>query len=293
MYKRYNISNSGEGWTIKMKKLIGASVILCMLVSAMTLGAFAAPTMLWEFGEGTGIEDNMGMNSAPNAVMYEAKDFYHIFTATGGDPYVSIDMSADDVSKIAWVKARVLNKSFASAIELFGATDGRSLSGPECTHINITPNKNEWETVITYIPDANVETVNKYKAVDPLTETYWKGKVDWIRLDPMWSENPDGLDTGGDMAPGEEIYIDYIAFFATEEEAKAYMSPEEKAEAEAAAAAETEAAADTSAEPVAEEPADTPVEEVVAPQTADLISAAFAAAVFAAGVTYELIRKRK
>ncbi len=277
-----------------MKKLIGASVILCMLISAMTLGAFAAPTMLWDFGEGTGIEDYMGMNSAPNALTWEAKEFYHIFTANGGDPYVSIDMSADDVSQIVWVKARVLNKSYASAIELFGATDGRSLAGPECTHINITPNKNEWETVITYIPDANVETVNKYKAVAPLTETYWQGPVNWIRLDPMWSENPDGLDTGGDMAPDEEIYIDYIAFFATEEEAKAYMSPEEKAEADASAAAEAEAtAADTPAEPAAEAPADSPVEEVVAPQTADLISAVFAAAVFAAGVTYELLRKRK
>lgn len=277
----------------KMKKLIGAAVILCMLISAMTLGTFAAPTLLWDFGEGTGIEENMGGFSGPNALMYEAEDFYHIFTATGNDPYVSIDMSAPDVSQIVWVKARVLNKSYASAIELFGATDGRSLSGPECTHIDITPNKNEWETVITYIPDANVATVNAYKAVAPLTETFWSGKVDWIRLDPMWSENPDGLDTGGDMASGEEIYIDYIAFFATEEEARAYMSPQEQAEAEAAAPAE-EKPADTPAPAEEAVVEDTPASEpVVAPQTADLISAAFAACVFASGVTYELLRKRK
>ncbi|HHW24621.1 MAG TPA: hypothetical protein PK778_04880 [Bacillota bacterium] len=272
-----------------MKKLLSAIVFMCLFASLMATGAVAenpTPTLLWEFGADSDIEQYMGGHGI-NAVTWEAEDFYHIFTATGNDPYVSIDLSVPDVNQIWWVKARVLNKSYATAIELFASTNGRSLTGPECTHIDIKPNYDEWQTVITYIPDSNVATVNAYKNVAPLTETYWEGTVDWIRLDPMWRAGDDGSDSGGNMEPGQQIYIDYIAFFPTKEEAEAYVGS-----AEAAAAAEQAAdvpAAETEEVPAAEEPAETPP----APYTADLISLTFATVVFAAGVVYELTKKRK
>lgn len=205
-----------------------------MLAAVFAMSAYAAPTLLWEFGTDTGIEDNMGANSAAHELTYGAESFYHIFTATGGDPHVSMDFSADDVSQVFWVKARVLNKSYATAIELFGATDGRGLAGPECTHIDILPNSDVWQTVIVDIPASNIVTVNTYKAVDPLIETYWSGTLDWIRLDAMWSEGDDGADSGGSMVDGEQIYIDYIAFFATEADAIAYVGTEEQTAAPAA-----------------------------------------------------------
>ncbi|MHB1152309.1 MAG: hypothetical protein ACYCWE_12700 [Eubacteriales bacterium] len=277
-----------------MKNIIGLSVILCMLIAVFSMSAYAAPTMLWEFGEGTGIEDNMGANGV-NVLTYEAESFYHIFTATGNDPFVSVDLSADDVSQVFWVKARVLNKSYATAIELFGHTDGRGLAGPECTHINILPNHDEWQTVIIYIPTSNVETVNNYKAVDPLTETYWAGTLDWIRLDAMWSEGDDGSDSGGSMVDGEQIYIDYIAFFATEADAIAYVGAEEQkvidaAAAEAAAAAPAETAA---AEAEAEVIAPAVVEEApAAAQTSDITSIAVIALVLSFGTAYIISKKR-
>ncbi len=274
-----------------MKKIIGLTVILSMLAAILSMSAYAAPTMLWEFGEGTGIEDNMGANGV-NVLTYEAESFYHIFTATGNDPFVSVDYSADDVSQIFWVKARVLNKSYATAIELFGHTNGRGLAGPECTHINILPNSEEWQTVITYIPTANVETVNNYKAVDPLTETYWEGTVDWIRLDPMWSEGDDGSDSGGSMVDGEQIYIDYIAFFANEADAVAYMGAEEQAAA-APAEVPAEAAAEEAA---AEAPAvveEAPAEAApVAAQTSDIASIAVIAVVLSFGAAYISSKKK-
>ncbi len=281
-----------------MKKLFSVSIIICMLVSAMTFGVLAndpTPTLLWDFGEDSDIEQYMGNKAPANTLIWEAEDFYHIFTATGNDPYVSIDLSVPDVNQIWWVKARVLNKSSATAIELFASTNGRSLTGSECTHINIKPNHDEWQTAIIYIPDSNVETVNNYKSVAPLTETYWEGTVDWIRLDPMWKEGDDGSDSGGNMEYGEEIYIDYIAFFPTKEEAEAYMSPAEKAAA-GDVASEPEQSVE---EPAVEETADTATAEDVAedatpaPYTADLISLTFAAVVFASGVTYELTKNRK
>lgn len=273
-----------------MKKIVGLTVILCMLVAVLSMSAYAAPTMLWEFGTGTGIEDNMGSNSAANVLTYQAEDFYHIFTATGGDPFVSMDFTIDDVTKIFWVKARVLNKSYATAIELFASCDGKSLAGPECTHIDILPNSTEWQTVIVNIPASNIATVNTYKAVDPLTETYWAGAVDWIRLDPMWSEGDDGADSGGSMVDGQQIYIDYIAFFASEADAKAYVSPEEQKTADAAAAATPAAEAETAATS-----ADTAAATDVAPaaaQTSDIASIAVIAAVLAFGTAYIVSKKR-
>ncbi|MHB1152310.1 MAG: hypothetical protein ACYCWE_12705 [Eubacteriales bacterium] len=273
-----------------MKKIIGLSVILCMLVAVLAMSAYAAPSILWDFGVGTGIEDNMGVNSGANTLTYAAEDFYHIFTATGGDPSISVDLSADDVSQVLWVKARVLNKSYATAIELFGHTDGRGLMGSECTHIDILPNSDVWQTVITYIPDANVATVNAYKAVDPLTETYWTGTVDWIRLDPMWSEGDDGADSGGSMVDGEQIYIDYIAFFATEADAIAYVGTAETAAEVPAETAAAETAAAETAAPAAEE---VPAAEVpAAAQTSDIASIAVIAVVLALGTAYVVSKKR-
>ncbi|MBQ2546146.1 MAG: discoidin domain-containing protein, partial [Clostridia bacterium] len=154
----------------------------------------------------------------------DAGNEYYTFTASGADPYVSVDLSAPDVSDVVWVKARVKNDGPATAIELFGHTDGRGLTGSECTHINVGTD-GEWHTYIIYIPDENVTTVNAYK--DPqyaITEPYWAGTVDWIRLDPMWQEGDDGNDAGGSMNDGDQIMIDYVAFFSSEEAAKAFRA---------------------------------------------------------------------
>jgi hypothetical protein len=272
-----------------MKKILGIAVILSMLAALLSLGTYAAPSLLWDFGEGTGIEDNMGANSI-NALEYKAENFYHIFTAKGNDPFVSMDTSVSDVSQVLWVKARVLNKSYATAIELFAATNGRSLSGPECTHIDMLPNHDEWQTIIVDVAKSNVETVNTYKAVDPITELYWEGTVDWIRLDPMWSEGDDGSDSGGSMVDGEQLYIDYIAFFPTEAEAIAYMGTEEQRIADEAAAAAA-AAADAAA-PETAAPANDVSEAPAAAQTADIASVAVIAAVIALGSAYIVSRKR-
>ncbi|MBQ3706663.1 MAG: hypothetical protein II889_02035, partial [Clostridia bacterium] len=188
----------------------------------------AAPTILWDFNEDEAMSEDMGANSN-NGVSYwgekdDAGNDYYVFVAGGNDPYVSVDLDAEDVSDVVWCKARVKNPGPATAIELFGHTDGRGLTGSECTHINVASD-NEWHTYIIYIPDENVKTVNAYK--DPqyaITEPYWAGTVDWIRLDPMWQEGNDGSDAGGSMTSGDEIYIDYIAFFPTEDAAKAFRA---------------------------------------------------------------------
>jgi len=243
-----------------MKKIFGILLLTCLLVSAFSMNTFAAePNLLWDFGEGTGIEDSMG---GANSLEWAAEGDYHVFTTAGGDPYVPMNTPVDDVSQIVWAKARVKNPGPAQAIELFGATNGRGLAGPECTHIDVLQD-NEWHTYIIYIPTENVRTVNAYK--DPqhaITEPYWEGTVEFIRLDAMWQEGDDGADSGGSMNDGDQIMIDYIAFFSTEEDAKAFREEAPVVIEEIAAPAEEAPAAE--AAPVVVAPV------VTAPQTSDM-----------------------
>lgn len=268
-----------------MKKIISIAVVALLLVSVFSMTAYAAePNILWDFGEGSDIEDFMG---SPTTLDWYAEGDYHVFTASGNDPNVPINISADDVSQVVWAKARVKNPSPATAIELFGATNGRSLTGSECTHIDIQSNSNEWLTYIIYIPDENVKTVNAYK--DPqyaITEPYWEGTVEFIRLDPMWQEGDDGSDAGGNMASGDQIYIDYIAFFATEEDAKAFR--EEPAPVVAEEVVEVAASEDVA--PVTETvAAPAPVK---APQTSDMATIAIVFMLISAAAIV-VLKKRK
>ncbi|MBQ2277226.1 MAG: hypothetical protein II333_01535, partial [Clostridia bacterium] len=212
----------------------------------------AEPTILWDFNSDEALNDVM---SGANAVSYfgdtiDGVECYE-FLASGNDPYVSINIPADNVEDVVWAKARVKNPSYSTAIELFGATNGRSLAGSECTHIELKSEDDGWYTYIIYIPEENVKTVNAYK--DPqyaITEPYWAGTVEFIRLDPLWREGDDGSDAGGNMEGGESVYIDYIAFFPTKEDALAfrpeldnYAFPEQgPAAVEAPVAEETSAA---------------------------------------------------
>ena len=145
--------------------------------------------------------------------MDAAGNEYYTFTATGADPYVSIDLSTANASDVAWAKVRARNLSGADAIELFGHTGGKGLTGPECTHVDLEKDS-AWHTYIINVPQENVRTANAYKGAS-LTESCWKGKVDWIRLDPMWNESSESKN-------GDQIQIDYVAFFPTEEAAELF-----------------------------------------------------------------------
>ena len=209
----------------------GAAYTASGAAAAPATGTGSAPSLLWDFNSDETISADMGANSN-NAVSFwgekdDAGNDYYVFVAGGGDPYVSVDLSAEDVSDVLWAKARVKNPGPAQAIELFGHTNGRGLTGSECTHINVAQD-NEWHTYLVYIPDENIATVNAHK--DPqyaITEPYWEGTVDWIRLDPLWQVAPDGSDSGGSMESGDEIYIDYIAFFPTKEAAEAFRADQD------------------------------------------------------------------
>ena len=243
--------------------------------------AYGEPSILWNFDT---TEEISSVMSGASAVEYtsgsDGTTEYYEFTAKDNDPLVTMTTGLVNVEDAAWAKARVKNVSgVATAIELYGSTNGRGLSGPECTHIDISTDTEEWQTVIINVAEANVATANQYKGAT-LETTYWEGVINSIRLDPMWRPAEDGTDVGGNMSDGDKIWIDYIAFFPTQEEAEAYepaaaAAPVEEAPAETEAPveevpAETEAPAEVPAEteaPAAETVVETPA--ATAPQTFD------------------------
>ena len=60
----------------------------------------------------------------------------------------------------------------------------------------------QWHEYLVHLPTANRQTTGG-------SETGWDRNVDWIRLDPL-----------GDSKAGDQIDIDYVAFFSTREAAE-------------------------------------------------------------------------
>ncbi|MBO4787561.1 MAG: S-layer homology domain-containing protein [Lachnospiraceae bacterium] len=181
----------------------------------------AEPTMLWDFNSNEAMSASMGGKKA--RISYaggtDGTNDYYAFTATGSDPYVSIDnAAASSVDNIQWVKVRAKNLSGSDSIELFACINNNSnVSGNTCTHIDLEQDT-DWHEYIINIPAENVKTANTYKGAN-LKSTAWNGKINWIRLDPMENNSSDNA-----VGSGDQILIDYVAFFPDEDSAKAYRN---------------------------------------------------------------------
>ena len=173
------------------------------------------PALRWDFGADKRMDAKMGANSK-NAVSWTGEtdadgNDYYTFTATGGDPYVSIDTSAA-AADLQWAAVRARNLCGAKAIELYGRFDGSGPNAEHCVHIDLEQDS-EWHTYLVNIPEENIRAVNAYKGTT-ITRTAWTGRANWLRLDPMWKEGDGG------MQSGDQIQIDYIEFYPTKAEAE-------------------------------------------------------------------------
>ena len=150
---------------------------------------------------------------------------FYTFTASGPDPYVSIEIPGIDLNNLKWLKVRAKNVSGAKAMELYAPVEtdvfkeyrcSRTMyiTSQTCTHVDLIQDS-EWHTYLINIPQENVRTANAYKGAN-LTQSTWSGPASWLRLDPMWNSGD------GDVKIDDQIQIDYMAFFSDEEAAKAY-----------------------------------------------------------------------
>ena len=183
------------------------------------VGIEGAPELLWDFNADGAMSAVMGAGSLHNVSWAGEKDAegnsYYTFTATAADPYVSIDMPYDNASNLVWAAVRAKNLCNADAIELYGRFNDSGPASASCVHVDLE-HDTQWHTYLINVPEENVRTVNAFKG-ETITQTAWKGRVNWLRIDPIWYQN-------GTEISGDRIQIDYVAFFQTKEAAEIYLS---------------------------------------------------------------------
>ncbi|MBE6688677.1 MAG: S-layer homology domain-containing protein [Ruminococcaceae bacterium] len=164
------------------------------------------------------------------------KDNYAIVTSTNGpeekagntgDPNFSVNAGFDG-TRWQWMKIRLKNLSEATHFEMHFVSDATNgtLTGASCTHFPISSFDEEFVEYIVNVKDANLNSQSVNNNI--LEDTMWKGNIRQIRFDCMWKAEP-----SGQMPTGSQMYIDYIGFFRSEAEAKAF-TPDPSTEIEKA-----------------------------------------------------------
>ena len=157
------------------------------------------PSLLWDFNADNAMNSKMGVNWV-NQVSWggasSGSDSYYTFYVSGGDPYVSMETPIYNASDIRWVKVRARTSGSGNKLELFASCGGagRSIGN---TNVQLSlQNDGQWHEYVFAINNAN-----------------WRDNVQWLRLDPL-----------ANCQNGDSIDIDYVAFFADENSARAYRS---------------------------------------------------------------------
>ncbi len=222
--------------TAKILSVVVAAIMLLTIAASA-----AAPVYVIDLTNADNVANWGGIHS--ENISYDEAEGATLFEVTDSDPYALYSIAAEDQftgADYRWVK--ICYKANSDGND-FGTTQffwkNEQYSGP-VAETNFNWDREEegaWvETIVEILP--NVEDA-------------WDSTLQGFRLDPFQQ---------GSYSAEEKMWVKYIAFFATEDDAKAYtFAPVAAAEEPAAAEAPAEAA-----------------DVVVAPaaQTADMFSAA-------------------
>jgi hypothetical protein len=170
--------------------------------------------------------------------------------STKGDPHGGVANFADydlDGDRYKWMRMTLKNESAAPYFEIHFASPTSGYAVATSANFGIEPNS-DYTTYIWNIEEWYERYYPKRDADHPQGGTsdpffnHWSGHINNLRLDFMYYNEP-----GGQARTGDKIYIQYIAFFETEEAANAWTytparTPASIEEARAAAQAERDAA---------------------------------------------------
>ncbi|MBQ3867426.1 MAG: hypothetical protein II789_02645, partial [Clostridia bacterium] len=148
------------------------------------------------------------------------------------------DMEASDYPYMAF---SVKNPTDATEFEGHFGTNLHPISGSTVFHADIEPNMTEYKTFIVNMPQSNHDNVNRINAPGGLSdqegatanivdemedgESCWEGTVTTMRFDSIYRSG-----RSGEAQDGDTMYIAWMAFFETEEDAKNYKGPEHTTE---------------------------------------------------------------
>ena len=167
-------------------------------------------------------------------------------TNSSGDTHATVADFGDyelDADIYQWIRISYKNLSYAPYFEFHFASPTSAFAVASSFNVDIQP-QSAWSYTVAHVPTELERFFPKRPGDVPDPDVFvdhWAGMISNLRLDFMYYEEP-----GGRAHLGDVIYVEYIAFFDSEEAARAFeFTPTRTVaqieEAEAAAAAEREA----------------------------------------------------
>jgi hypothetical protein len=246
-----------------MRKFFKAlsAVVIISLMFAMSVSAVGT---FWTFDDESSTLAWADKSKNGGEIGYENGSMV-IYISSAGDPYFQHGLTANekfDAAAFPYVKIKY--KVVGSAETLSEFFWGSSVTPGPVAETNFQFNRDDTEDWVEYVE----------KIADTSFGT-WEGIIDNFRIDPIQ----------GAVSGSEVVYVDYIAFFATEEEAKAWQPAPAAAEVTTAAPAADSAVAETAA-------ADNADGTAVAAQTSDMFSVAIVILAISTAAGVVICRKK-
>ncbi len=223
-----------------MKRIFSICVAVMLMMTMLTIvplssSAAAEPAKLLDFYEEYLFNEHSSSGEHDVAVSWKdhAMDIVALTENTEkSDPYFTVvssgGFSADDNQ---WMVIKLKNLSEVTVFEMHYGTDIHPVSGSTVAHFDISAKDSDFKTYVVNIPQANLDTAYELNGpggiaeedgetatvLAPLETSTWEGNVTDIRLDAMYLNG-----SGGNVPDGSEMLIEYLAFFPTEADAKAF-----------------------------------------------------------------------
>lgn len=154
-----------------------------------------------------------------------------------GDMYFYLNEVADfgiEAEEYPYFAINIKNPTAAKEVEAHFGTSDSTLGAGTVFHCDIDAEMTDYKTFVCYIPDKNIEEVNYLNAPGGLNEkegqaatvsstieeSAWHGTLTSFRYDSLYFGG-----RSGEAKEGDTSYVRWIAFFKTEEDAKAYAGP--------------------------------------------------------------------
>jgi len=241
--------------TRKTKKSVMAVGFTLIIIAVLTFTVIAAerPVVI-DFSRDDWVMNDINADAIMDIVNIDGRRVIRVEVINGadlddptdnsGDPNATVRYFADDYQLDGdthqWIRISYMNRSDAPYFEFHFASPTQGMHVSTSFNVDIQP-QSAWSYTVAHVPTELERFFPKRPedVTDPDNfVNHWGGLISGLRLDFMYYEEP-----GGRAREGDVIYVEYIAFFDTEEAARAFeFTPIRTVEAIEQEAAEREAA---------------------------------------------------
>jgi len=233
----------------KISKALSFAIIAVILCGIFSFNVFAADPVIFDFSKYDNVTDILSAatggdgqfaiaNDGSAVVLFaECLDGYDPNDdpdgkSLKGDLYASINDFASygvDADVYQWMRMSVKNEGAATGFEVHFSSPTKDLNVETSITFDINPNSG-YTAYIYNVTDACKKYYPKRAADVENPDVYpdhWHGLIDKFRLDFMYYG-----ESGGHARTGDKLYIEYIAFFDSEQAAKDFVFTPAKGESQ-------------------------------------------------------------